>query len=403
MKSLTITFLFSAISFCCLAQTPFTEQTLLDMNKRLMQDFTKFVSEEVSPEYSFTTADGAVVNYQVMKDAKIKAVEWNTHDLKIKQIGNVAIVRGINDHIVQSTTSNEKYSVHFIYTFEYKKDKWLWLTAHHIYNNPSKAEAEAAIKTVIEAETKAFHDGNTEGVRSYWRFTPQTRAVVTTIAGQTLYANNGDELRQFYTDLKPDNITFSNTNYNIKIHSGGNSAYVTYDETSNDAAGKVLNLAHGIKYMERVNGVWKVAGLSVHQYKPKTSTNQANLSTDVPTIQKGNMVGIRTITVELKPNVTMDQVLDFYNTKWIPDADKYFGWKFFVSKCLRGTACAENKLLMIAHFKTEADRDKYFKMAEGGRDLNELGQKAWAQFAPTNDALKQLATVKEEWADWVIK
>ena len=152
MKSLTITFLCSAISFCCLAQTSFTEQTLLDMNKRLMQDFTKFVSEEVSPEYSFTTADGAVVNYQFMKDAKLKIVEWNTHDLKIKQIGNVAIVRGINDHIIQSTTSNEisKYSVHFIYTFEYKKDKWLWLTAHHIFNNPSKAEAEA-VKTSLEA------------------------------------------------------------------------------------------------------------------------------------------------------------------------------------------------------------------------------------------------------------
>ena len=121
------------------------------------------------------------------------------------------------------------------------------------------------------------------------------------------------------------------------------------------------------------------------------------------TIQKGNQVGIHIITVEPKPNVTMEQVLDFYNTKWIPDADKYFGFKFYTAKCLRGTGCAENKILLISHHKTEADRDKYFKMAEGGRDLNELGAKAWAQFAPTNDALLQLATVKDEWVDWVIK
>ena len=270
MKNSIITCLFSVISFCCFAQTPFTEQTLLDMNKRLMQDFTKFASEEISPEFSFTTADGAILTHQVMKDAKIKAVEWNTHDLKIKQIGNVAIVRGINDHIMQSTTSNEisKYSVHFIYTFEYKKDKWLWLTMHHIYNTPSKAEDEAAIKTVVEAEWKAYHDGNTEGVRSCWHFTPQTRAVATTIAGQTLYANSGDELRQLYTDIKPDNITFSNANYNIKINSGGNSAYVTYDQTSTDAAGKVLFLSHDVQNMERMNGVWKIAAISVHCYKP---------------------------------------------------------------------------------------------------------------------------------------
>jgi hypothetical protein len=120
-------------------------------------------------------------------------------------------------------------------------------------------------------------------------------------------------------------------------------------------------------------------------------------------IQKGNMVGISTITVELKPNVTIEQVLDFYNTKYAPAAEQYFGWKCFFGKCLRGTECAENKILRIWHFKTEADRDKYFKMAEGGNDLNELGEKAWAQFTPTNDALQQLATTEEEWVDWVIK
>ncbi len=58
---------------------------------------------------------------------------------------------------------------------------------------------------------------------------------------------------------------------------------------------------------------------------------------------------------------------------------------------------------MIMISNTEADRDKYFKMAEGDLDLNELSEKTWAQFAPTNDALLQLATIKEEWTDWVIK
>lgn len=54
------------------------------------------------------------------------------------------------------------------------------------------------------------------------------------------------------------------------------------------------------------------------------------------TIQKGNMVTMHTITVELKPNVTMDQVLDFYNTKWGPDADKYFGLKCFFANAFVG-------------------------------------------------------------------
>ena len=132
----------------------------------------------------------------------------------------------------------------------------------------------------------------------------------------------------------------------------------------------------------------------------QNETRQKDL---VQTIQKGNLVAIHTLTVELKPNVTMEQVLDFYNTKWAPAADKYFGFKTFHGKCLHGTECAENKLLQIVIFETEADRDKYFKMAEGGSDMNELGEKTWAEFAPTEEALQQLATIKDEWGDWVIK
>ncbi|MDX1941308.1 MAG: hypothetical protein SFU99_12200 [Saprospiraceae bacterium] len=120
-------------------------------------------------------------------------------------------------------------------------------------------------------------------------------------------------------------------------------------------------------------------------------------------IQKGNMISVHIITIEPKPNVTVEQVIDFYNTKWLPDAEKYFGWKGFIAKRVRGSEGTANKILTILHFKTEADRDKYFKMVEGGTDLNELGQKAWAQFAPTNDALEKLATIKDEWADWVVK
>jgi hypothetical protein len=121
-------------------------------------------------------------------------------------------------------------------------------------------------------------------------------------------------------------------------------------------------------------------------------------------LNQGNLVAIHIITVEPKPNVTMDQVLDFYITKWAPAEAQYFGLKnTYFGKCLRGTGCTENKILMLTIFNTTADRDKYFKMDEGGNDLNELGEKAWAQFSPTYDSLMQLATIKEEWEDWMIK
>ncbi len=121
-------------------------------------------------------------------------------------------------------------------------------------------------------------------------------------------------------------------------------------------------------------------------------------------IQKGNLIGIHIITVELKPGVTMEQVIDYYNTKYLPAHAKYFvGVKGFIGKGVRGSSDTANKLALIWHINNEADRDKFFNMKEGGMDLNELGQKAWAQFTPVYDGLAQLATIKEEWADWLIK
>ncbi len=120
------------------------------------------------------------------------------------------------------------------------------------------------------------------------------------------------------------------------------------------------------------------------------------------TIQKGNMIGIHIMTVELKPNVTLDEVVNYYNTKYFPAADKHFGFKGFIGKGIRGASSVDNKLILIWHFKTEADRDKFFK-ADGS--LSELGEKAFQQpeMQAVDQELTKLATVTSDWSDWVIK
>lgn len=42
------------------------------------------------------------------------------------------------------------------------------------------------------------------------------------------------------------------------------------------------------------------------------------------TLKKGSVVAMSTFTVTLKPNVTMDQFIDFYNNKYIPANDKAY-------------------------------------------------------------------------------
>ena len=380
----------------------FTEKSLQDMSNRILADFRKYMQEEVSPDIRITLAEGQVTNHKDMIGLlpALQITKWSLSDVKISHFGNMAVATGINNHDVLNVKANTTthFTVRFTYTYAYINGKWMWMQWQHTHIVPMQTlDEEAAIKKALDDESTAFFAGNKEAFMKIWNLNPKTIFVWSESNGRVNMMNN-EQLQAYATNtLKPSGATFVKSNHRISIK--GNIAITDYDQITTNADGTNWK-QHNVAILEKKNGEWKYIGASVHNIPNSDVPSDRNKG---QTIQKGNLVGIRTITVELKPNVTMDQVLDFYNTKWIPDADKYFGWKFFVSKCLRGTACAENKLIMIAHFKTEAARDKYFKMAEGGKDLNELGQKAWAQFAPTNDAIKELATVKEEWADWVIK
>ena len=262
MKQLTLTLFFSAISIFSFAQTPFTEQTILDMNKRMMQDFSKFVTEEVSPDYTFTTEDGAVIAYQAMKDFKIKVLEWNTHDLKIKQIGNAAIVRGINKNTIQSATSGaiRNYNLQFIYTYECKNGKWLWFSSHHIYNNPSKADEEVTIKKILDEQVVAFHNADKDIMAKFYINDPKMFHLASGTAGE-FWLRDYETTKKALAEMKPTGITPTRSNYQIKIV--GNMAVAHYDQENVRKDG-TKNIEHNMNVLEKVGGHWKIVGTSVH-------------------------------------------------------------------------------------------------------------------------------------------
>ncbi|WP_146066663.1 hypothetical protein, partial [Candidatus Venteria ishoeyi] len=54
-------------------------------------------------------------------------------------------------------------------------------------------------------------------------------------------------------------------------------------------------------------------------------------------LEKGNILGVHTNTVTLKSGVTMNQYLDFYTNKFIPEYEKNLpGIKLYVVKGTRG-------------------------------------------------------------------
>jgi len=117
------------------------------------------------------------------------------------------------------------------------------------------------------------------------------------------------------------------------------------------------------------------------------------------TLQKGNLLGHHVMTINLDPDVTMNQLIDFYVTKYIPEFEKNFpGVKLYLAKGIRGEN--ENNYASISLFESVEDRDKYYN--EDGTPT-ELGNSAWEKLQPIIEKGSKLGTFTSTYTDWVIQ
>jgi hypothetical protein len=112
----------------------------------------------------------------------------------------------------------------------------------------------------------------------------------------------------------------------------------------------------------------------------------------------GNFVGFHVLTITLNPNITMDQFLDVWENKLVPEQEKNFECKAYIVKGIRGE-CKDCFGLFIV-WESEAGRDKFFK-PEG--ELSDLGIAASAKMKPVTDELAKLGTYTSKYTDWVVQ
>lgn len=120
--------------------------------------------------------------------------------------------------------------------------------------------------------------------------------------------------------------------------------------------------------------------------------------TNGQTLQKGNFIGFHVNTINLDPNVTLNQFLDVWKNKALPEYEKNFQCKYYIVKGIRGEC--ENCFAGMVVWKSEADRDKFFNEKD---ELNDLGQAAWDKMKPVLDELAKLGTTTSKYTDWVIQ
>jgi hypothetical protein len=116
-------------------------------------------------------------------------------------------------------------------------------------------------------------------------------------------------------------------------------------------------------------------------------------------LQKGNLVGTHVMTVTLKPGVTMEQFIEFYKSKVIPEMNKIEpDWKVYLVKSIRGDV--KNSFGLIHVVKSEKVRDRY---NNDDGSSTELGKSVSDKLKPVFDELEKLGTVTTTYNDWLVQ
>ena len=117
------------------------------------------------------------------------------------------------------------------------------------------------------------------------------------------------------------------------------------------------------------------------------------------TLQKGNLIGLHVLSIDLKPGVTMDQYIDFFNEKVKPAWEKAEkGMKVFAIKGIRGETI--NEFGMLVQYEDEAIRNKSYN-PDGS--LSEYGNKLMEEMAPSTTEMEKLGTYTSKYTDWIIQ
>lgn len=131
-----------------------------------------------------------------------------------------------------------------------------------IYSQSNKEEI--AIKALLENESATWRAKDVVAHASCWHIQPYSRILVSTGNGKVI-----DVPPSAIVNPKPENMgdggTAVNSNYTFSIHD--NSAWVSHEELSTNAAGKQTK-TYEIRLLEKINGQWKLVGQSIMVQQP---------------------------------------------------------------------------------------------------------------------------------------
>ena len=115
------------------------------------------------------------------------------------------------------------------------------------------------------------------------------------------------------------------------------------------------------------------------------------------TLQKGGILGVRTVKITLNPDVTMNQFLDFVINTYLPESEKVIpGMKGFIMRSIPQVPSNyefKEEYTFIYYIESEEVYRKYFD-TEG--TPTDKGMAAIEKFGPLTEKLNEFATESGE-------
>lgn len=116
-------------------------------------------------------------------------------------------------------------------------------------------------------------------------------------------------------------------------------------------------------------------------------------------LQKSNLLGFHILKVELKSNITIEQVKAFYTSSLIPEYEKQFsGVKGYLLTGVPGDSKNSFGLLWI--FESQTTKDKYYNKDEVP---TALGNSAIEKLNPINQERDKFGIFTSKYTNWLVE
>jgi hypothetical protein len=153
----------------------------------------------------------------------------------------------------------------------------LTLSAAALMANSTNTEAQsgdvAAIKAVVERETTTWNNRDAAGMADCWANVPEAGQLVSLQDGTHTVVSNHNTKMDMAAGIKTNlagmgpatKETFQNSDYLIRVK--GDAAFAQFEQVVTAADGQ-KQYAHETRYLEKLNGTWKIVHVGAAFYVP---------------------------------------------------------------------------------------------------------------------------------------